>query len=83
MSELLKGNLIVHTSKEDVDAYEKKLKDEKYTSIGSSDDPYLINQFRKKLADFLVDKDGNKNYTGMGGHIDEFYSEEDKKKFEE
>ena len=78
---VLSHDKISHLSKEEIDAYEKKLGDEKYFSVGSNDDPYLINQFKKKYADFMVDKKGNYNSEGMQGHVFEFYTEEEQEKF--
>ena len=81
MYALLNHAKIQQLSKEEIDAYEERLKKLKYFSIGSKDDPYLIGKFRKKFIDFMFDKDGNPHNEGMPLYIQQNYSEEDQQKF--
>ncbi len=48
LKKFMTSNKVKHTSQEDVDAYEKKLKDEKYVPIGPKNDPYMIGAYKNK-----------------------------------
>jgi hypothetical protein len=78
---LLKYDGIDHPSEDELNAYEKKLKEKDYIVVGEEKDPYLIDQYKKNYRDFTTTKDGKFAVEGMEYYVENIMSEKDKKKF--
>ena len=78
---MLKYDGIDHPSEDELNAYEKKLKEKDYIVVGEEKDPYLIDQYKKNYRDFTTTKDGKFAVEGMEYYVNNIMSEKDKKKF--
>ena len=65
VQQLLFSNLIEHTSEKELQKYEKKLKDNNYTSVFSKNDKYMMDEFRNNYTEISFNTDGSYNEQGL------------------
>ncbi len=81
VQQYLDSDLYEHTTPEELAEYEKQLKKGNYTACGPLNDPYNLEQFKKKYHDFMYDKQNNYFEGGMPEYI-ETLSQEEKDRFD-
>ena len=80
VNKLLNDKNTPKTSIEEIEAYEKKLKDQNYSTTGDKKDPYLVGAFKQKYKNIMYDSKGKIRRGGLYDYAAENWSEEENDK---